>query len=93
MCRRRDGLIFRESGSAPVVVVFTKYDLLVRTKKADLKSQGCSEDLDELSKEEAQKALDSYVQSLENAMESVQAPTPQHVKVSSIISHFFYGQC
>jgi ribosome recycling factor len=93
MRRRRDGLIFRESESAPVVVVFTKYDLLVRTKKAELKLQERSEDLDELSKEEAQKALDSYVQSLEHAMESVEAPTPPHVKVSSIISHFFYAQC
>src|SRR6267142_1808590 len=84
---RHDGFI--STKTAPVVVVFTKYDQLLRSKKAELEEDGArpdSEDLGTRSKEEAQRALDVCVQSLERAMVRTQTPMPRYEKVSSITS-------
>jgi hypothetical protein len=85
-----DEIIFTES--APVVVVFTKYDLLVGTKKAKLKWGPKRLDpglLDKSSKDAAQKKLDDLVKSI---TEDMQTPMPRYAKVSSIISHYFFDQ-
>jgi hypothetical protein len=85
---RHDGFI--STKTAPVVVVFTKYDQLLRSKKAELEEDGArpnSEDLERRSKEEAQRALEVCVQSLERAMVRTQTPMPRYEKVSSMTSH------
>jgi hypothetical protein len=87
---RHDGFIFTES--APIVVVFTKYDRLVRTKKAELKEDEedlSPDELDRKSREEAKKALDSFTNS--DSVKRAMGDT-RHVKVSSMISHFFFDQ-
>jgi hypothetical protein len=89
------GLAFMES--APVVIVFTKYDKLVRTKRAELQEDGgdLSEDrLHEKSKEGAQKALDVCIQSLQRTLRDMklpesQTPKPHHVNVSRITFTLF----
>jgi len=79
--------------SAPLVVVFTKYDKLLWTKKRELKGDHPGlkpEDLDDQSKTEAQQALDICVQSLKNTMSKMNTPMPHSVNVSSIISHSLF---
>jgi hypothetical protein len=85
---RHDEFIFTES--APVVVVFTKYDLLIKTKRVRLERRKLSgkEDLNKRSKEEARKVLDECVRSLEGAMVRLEIPVPRYVNVSSMTSHF-----
>jgi hypothetical protein len=90
---RHDGFIFTES--APVVVVFTKYDRLFRSKKIELKGDSDNpdpEDLIKRSREEARKVLDGCVQSLKGAMIRLETQMPRHVNVSSIFSHCFSDQ-
>jgi hypothetical protein len=100
-CVSHDGnLDFTES--APVVVVFTKYDQLIRSKKAELQETAkdliSEEDLDKQSKQASQEVLEVCVQSLKSAigrMDSEMQTTtqmPPWVKISSIISHFFLDQ-
>ena len=72
-----------------MVVVFTKYDQLLRSKKAELEEDGArpdSEDLEKRSKEEAKRALDVCVESLKQAMVRTQTPMPRYEKVSSMTS-------
>jgi hypothetical protein len=86
-----DVFIFAES--APVVVVFTKYDRLLRSKKIELKGDNDAPDPDDLirrSKEESQKVLDGCVQSLKGAMIRLETQMPRHVNVSSIKFHSFF---
>ena len=81
---------YSRTASAPVVVVFTKYDLLVRTKKARLRRDKKGLDsgvLDRRSEEEARKALAICVQSLGHAMSRMKAQMPRYANVSSIIFH------
>ena len=83
--------------SAPVVIVFTKYDRLVRTKRVELQEDddSLSEDvLRERSKEEAQKVLHVCIESLERTLRDMetresQMPKPHHVNVSSIYIPLF----
>jgi hypothetical protein len=78
----RGGLVFE---SAPVVIVFTKYDRLVRTRRAELQEEnnGLSEDvLRERSEEEARKAFDKCIQLLERTLRDTNTPKPRHVNVS-----------
>jgi hypothetical protein len=91
---RRDRFIFSES--APIVLVFTKYDRLVRTKKAELKEDNedmgvdmSQAELKKRSSEAAEKALESYVssKSVKAAMEDI-----SYARVSSMVSHFFFDQ-
>ena len=78
--------------SAPVVIVFTQYDRLVKTKRVELKEEddSLSEDiLRERSKEGARKVLDECIESLEGTLHTMytresQMPKPQHVNVSGI---------
>jgi hypothetical protein len=86
---RHDGFIFADS--APVVVVFTKYDRLLRSKRRELEGDNDHPDPDYLSRrsrEESQKVLDGCVQSLKGAMIRLETRMPRYVKVSSIMSHF-----
>jgi hypothetical protein len=79
------GLVFMES--APVIIVFTKYDALVRTKRYELEDDddSLSEDaLHQRSKEEARKILDQCIQFLEHILGDTNTPKPHHVNVSSI---------
>jgi hypothetical protein len=79
------GFVFMKS--APVVIVFTKYDWLVRTKETDLKEQNHSLSDDvrrEQGKEEAQKAFEERIRSLERTLRDTNTPKPRHVKVSCI---------
>jgi len=78
------------------VVVFTKYDLLLRTKVAELQEdQGgrYSEDLDMRSKQEAQKALNTCVKFLERTVKGMNIQMPRYVTVSSAISHSLFDRC
>jgi hypothetical protein len=87
-----DGLVFIEP--APLVVIFTKYDDLIRSCKAELQGGGLdAEDLDKRSKEMARKTLDSCVQSLERITRRMQTPMPPYVNVSGMTSHFFFDLC
>jgi hypothetical protein len=82
-----DGAI--STKSAPVVVAFTKYDLLVKSKRVRLQwdNKGLdSEVLDKQSEDEARKVLDICVQSLEEAMSRLKTQMPRYVNISSIIS-------
>jgi hypothetical protein len=91
--------VFEDDGfispkSAPVVVVFTKYDLLLKTKRAKLQRGNKSLDSGVLNKQsegEAQKVLDICVQSLKQAMDKLNTQMPSYVNVSSIFSPFFFG--
>jgi hypothetical protein len=79
------GFVFMES--APVVIVFTKYDALVRTKEAVLKEENHS-----LShhiwrrqgREDAQKAFDKCIEYLERTLGDKNMPKTGHAKVSCI---------
>jgi hypothetical protein len=82
--------------SAPLVVVFTKYDKLLRTKKGELQEDNPGmkpKVLDEWSKMGAQEVLDICVQSLERTMSGMNTPMPRYVNVSSIISHSLFDRC
>jgi hypothetical protein len=71
----------------PVVVVFTKYDWLVRIKEADLRAENSSLSdhvRREQGKEEAQKAFEERIRSLERTLRETNTPRPPHVKVSCI---------
>jgi hypothetical protein len=79
------GLLFMES--APVVIVFTKYDRLVRTKRDELQEEDSSlsgDVLRERSREKAQIAFDKCVRSLERTLRETNTPKPNHVQVSGI---------
>jgi hypothetical protein len=79
---------------APLVVVFTKYDILLRTKKAELRENNNDlnpADLDMRSKEEAQKEFDTCVQSLEKISRRMGIPMPRHARASSIVSPSSFG--
>jgi hypothetical protein len=93
VCRSASFLsIYSLLKSAPVVVVFTQYDRLLRTKQSELEEDDSSMDsmtLDRRSKEEAQKALGICVRSLSKTMDDLNTPMPPHVNVSSIV--FFFG--
>ena len=71
-----------------MVVVFTKYDRLLMSKRIELEddSQGT---------EAANKVCDDCVQSLKNVVSGMKPPIPMptYVKVSGIISNSFYDQC
>jgi hypothetical protein len=97
MCLTRtyDGFIFTET--VPIVVVFTKFDRLVWSKRKELEEDYInlgSEDLDKRGTEEAQKILDTCVQSVESAFRRLRLmeQTPRHANVSSIFSHPYSDQ-
>ena len=89
-------MIFTES--APIVVIFTKYDKLLESKKLELQADDenlAGEELDNQSNEEAKKVLDLCVRSLKRVVSLMNPPIPEpsHVNVSGIISHSLFDQC
>ena len=97
MCltRTNDGFIFTET--VPIVVVFTKYDRLVWSKRKELEEDYTNlgpEELDRRGTEEAQKVLDTCVQSVVSAYHrlGLKEQTPRHASVSGIFSHPYSDQ-
>jgi len=85
--------IFTES--APIVVVFTKSDKILDSKRIELQEDDknlVGEDLDKRSKEEAKKVHDACVESLKSAVSRMKPAIlePRHVKVSGIIPHSLF---
>ena len=76
------------------MIVFTQYDRLVRTKKAELKQEDKNIDpttLDDRSKEDAQKAFKKCVQLLQDTMVRLGIiPMPHYIKVSGIFVTLYY---
>ena len=73
----------------PVVVVFTQYDRLVRTKKMELEEDDDSlsaDDLKRLSEEGAKEAFDTCIRSFEQTMHRLKLPMPPYLKVSGALS-------
>jgi hypothetical protein len=92
MCLTRayDGFIFTET--VPIVVVFTKYDLLVRMKRDELEEDNINLgpwDLNKRSKDEAQKVSDTCVKSVESAFRrlGLKEQMLRHAIISSTFSH------
>lgn len=76
------------------MVIFTKYDLLLRTKVSELREDLVAEDrLPEESKQESQKALDKCVDLLQRTVKTLNIPMPPYVTVSSAISHSLFDLC
>ena len=80
------------------MVVFTKSDKILESKRIELQEDNKSlvgDDLDNRSKAEAKKVHDACVQSLESTVSRMKPPipTPRHRKVSGIISHSLLGLC
>jgi hypothetical protein len=74
------------------MIVLTKYDRIVKKKRAEAVHNNNDLDsnaLDQLVKEKAQKAYDDCVQSLN----SLRKQPLRCVKVSSMGSHSFFDQC
>ena len=83
--------------TVPIVVVFTKLDKLVWSKKNELKDENPNldpEDLNKRGKDEAQKVLDDCVRSVENTFRrlGLKDQTLRHANVSSIISQPYSDQ-
>ena len=78
--------------TVPIVVVFTKYDRLVWSKKKELEEDNVNlgpEDLNQRAMEEAQKVLDACLHSAQNSFRRVglKEQTIRHTNVSGIVSH------
>ena len=70
-----------------MVVVFTKYDALVASKRLEEKEGGCDMDeetLRETSKVNASKAFAVCVRSLDNSTAVLNIPTPPYINVSGM---------
>ncbi len=75
------------------MVVFTQYDRLVRTKKAELKREHEDMDpttVDDRSKDEAQRTFEICTQSLQRAMDHLEISMPHYVKASGIFVPLYY---
>ena len=88
--------IFTES--APIVVVFTKYDKFLNSKRLELQDDDVNlvgEELDNRIKEEAKEVHDICVGSLKRVVSVMKPPipVPSHVNVSGMISHSLFDQC
>ena len=73
--------------SVPIVIVFTQYDRLVRTKRAELKEDNPFMNDDTLNSrcvEEAWKTFQNYLQSLERSMRRLSIQMPPYARVSGI---------
>lgn len=71
--------------SVPIVIVFTQYDRLVRTKRAELKEDHPYLDdhtLEGRSVEEAWKAFEKCLQSLQQTMRRLNVQMPPYARVS-----------
>jgi hypothetical protein len=71
--------------SVPLVIVFTQYDRLVRTKEAELREDYPQMDRDqlrELSLKDAQEAFDICLKSLQGSSNRLRIPMPRYARVS-----------
>jgi len=87
-------LTFTES--APVVVVFTKYDKLVRTKRDELREEDPGADPEVLARRsevEVGNALNECIQCLKRSLHGMETPMVPHANVSGINSPSFVDQC
>jgi hypothetical protein len=78
-------LQFAHKYQVPLVIVFTQYDRLVRTKEAELREyypQMDRDQLRELSLKDAQEAFDICLKSLQNSSSRLRIPMPRHARVS-----------
>lgn len=78
-------LKFVQKISIPIVIVFTQYDRLVRTKRAELKEDHPYMDdhtLESRSVEEAWKAFEKCLQSLRQTMRRLNVQMPPYARVS-----------
>ncbi|KAH9022713.1 hypothetical protein EDB84DRAFT_490480 [Lactarius hengduanensis] len=78
-------LQFAHKDQVPIVVVFTQYDRLVRTKEAELKEDHPNMDptrLHDRGVEEAQKAFQECLQSLKRTINRLGIPMPRYARVS-----------
>ncbi|KAH8977265.1 hypothetical protein EDB92DRAFT_1891264 [Lactarius akahatsu] len=78
-------LQFAHKDQVPIVIVFTQYDRLVRTKEAELKEEHPNMDptrLHDRGMEEAQKAFQECLQSLKRTMNRLGIPMPRYARVS-----------
>ena len=79
--------------SVPIVVVFTQYDRLVRTKEAELREEYPHMDprgLRDLSAKEAHGAYTICLQSLQRTANRLRIPMPHHAKSSGILAPLYY---
>ncbi|KAH9002320.1 hypothetical protein EDB86DRAFT_3241886 [Lactarius hatsudake] len=78
-------LQFAHQNQVPIVVVFTQYDRLVRTKEDELRESEPHVDLTHRrnrSVVEAQKAFDFCLRVFEHSMKRLRIPMPRHTRVS-----------
>ena len=78
------------------MVIFTKYDLLIRSRKDELQEDKFSQEqgvLNTESRKEARISLDKCVTSLQDTMKRMQTPMPPFVQVSSMISNSSFDHC
>ncbi|KAH9012450.1 hypothetical protein EDB84DRAFT_1680696 [Lactarius hengduanensis] len=78
-------LQFAHKDQVPIVIVFTQYDRLVRTKEAELREDHPDMDptrLHDRGVEEAQKAFQDCLQSLKRTMNKLGIPMPRYARVS-----------
>ena len=76
------------------MVIFTKYDLLIRTKVSELQEDHVAENLlAKQSEEESKNALNKCVDLLDRTVKSRNIPMPPYVTVSSAIFHSLFDQC
>ena len=79
--------------SVPIVIVFTQYDRLVRTKRAELKEDHPRMDdhiLDSRSMEEAWRAFEKCLDSLRQTMRRLNVPMPPYARVSGTFVALHY---
>ena len=76
-----------------MVIVFTQYDRLVRTKEAELREEYPNinqSNLTKLSREDAQEAFNTCLKSLQRTMNYLKIPMPRYARVSGILSPLYY---
>lgn len=76
-----------------MVIVFTQYDRLVRTKEAELREEYPNMDqarVKEMGREDAQEAFNTCLKSLQRTMNHLKIPMPRYARVSGIISPVYY---
>jgi hypothetical protein len=87
---RRDRFTFLEP--VPIVLVFTKYDRLVRTKKAELKEENDNLSKDELDRQSRLIADEEFKSHMNMRTVKAAMAGMNYIKVSSMISQFIFDQ-
>ena len=79
--------------SVPIVIVFTQYDRLVRTKEAELQQKHPDMEptaLRDQSVGEARKAFEYCLQLLKRSMKRLEIPMPRYATASGIFTPLYY---